>query len=233
MHTLRPDTSRLLHRSAPVPPGGPPTGTPNAGDPDAGGSDAGGPNDGDLNPAGPGGPRSSPSGSNPASGPHSPSGPDAPLTDAQWRRLRAPFSRKAYEAWPEHGAERGSKAVVRLWLHPQTVEERLDLVVGPGGYSFTYRVVEGAHQPSVLGRLTLGGATRSGVGTGSRLLYAAEEALVVAARGFGIGREGPLLGGVLTDMEHRFHVPDEKNKQLETAEEPTLWTPEGWTPERE
>ncbi len=95
----------------------------------------------------------------------------APMDAASWDALHEPLD--------ERGTE--PPALERLF-------DRLDEVWGPGGWSCRYQIA--AVEPAaVVCTLELGGAAKSGVGTGATLEEAASRAFRHAAAQAGLGRD--------------------------------------------
>lgn len=171
-----------------------------------------------------------------APGPDGPAGPDAPdaaggagtpseITPEEWDELRAPFAAWAYRRDFHVRAHHGTKAVIRLPLRRNALVDRLERVLGPGRYSFTFRMVSGTDWPTVRCHLYLGDAVRSGFGEDPRVRYAADDALVDAARAFGIGQAGDRAGRRVVDLDFHVHLPDEIKEELEAPYEPGSWAP--------
>ncbi|HHO58457.1 MAG TPA: DNA repair protein Rad52 [Oceanithermus profundus] len=76
----------------------------------------------------------------------------------------------------------GSEPSAASWLY-----EQLDALWGPGGWSCRFQVAS-VQPPAVGCSLELGGAVKSGVGSGATLEAAAEAALWMAAAQAGVGR---------------------------------------------
>ena len=172
--------------------------------------------------------------------------PDAPITEEEWKRLRAPFSRSAYivkskavgnteASLPVKGEGRDEAAqigrsrgvVASLQVDPLAIRERLDLVLGPERYSYRFEPVPGeSAERSVFCHLQIGTASRTGAGTGSSYRSAQKDALADAALAFGIGRSGSVAGPIVIGRESSYDVPSSVLDALETKETPSLWAPE-------
>jgi hypothetical protein len=195
---------------------------------------------------GPSGPRGT---KNPA-GQNRPARAERSVAPEEWRRLRAPFSRDAYvvesratgrsaanlplEAYSEEGDKNDdtNKSVVDLRLRPEAIRDRLDLAVGPGRYAYRFESgIEAGGTFSMLCYLRVGPATRTGVGTGSSPQTAGHVALASAASAFGMGTSGKIAGPIVAKRESRYELPTPVLEALERQEEPSPWTPEGWTQE--
>lgn len=177
-------------------------------------------------------------------GPGSPDGgdPDRPVTSDEWRRLRAPFSQEAYvvvgraigcTAENLAGNDVSDQAVVDLHPRARAIRERLDLVLGPGRYSYRMEAgPEGASAGyssgpcSMFCHLRIGGVARTGSGTGSRLEVAGSVALARAAAAFGIGASGRVTGPIVIEQNTSTEMPSQIRKILEEQAEPSLWAPE-------
>lgn len=165
------------------------------------------------------------------------SGPHAPVTDEEWDRLRAPFSRHAYvvhsraagrvEANLPVGADEESsqadslnQVVADLRLDILAIRDRLDLVLGPQRYSFRLEAVpDGGAERSVFCHLQIGAASRTGIGTGSGYQSARKLAIANAALAFGIGRSDRISGPIVAARESHYDVPSSVLKALETEED--------------
>jgi hypothetical protein len=171
-----------------------------------------------------------------------------PVSKQEWDRLRAPFSRSAYMVDPdaighteaafstgstgEHTQEKppqptGSKQVVaELRLYPKAIRDRLDLVLGPGRYSYRFEFgPSDASERPVLCHLQVGTARRSGIGTGRSYPSAQTLAFTNAALAFGIGASGKAARPVIVERESRYDVPTSILEALERGNQPSLWAP--------
>jgi hypothetical protein len=144
--------------------------------------------------------------------------PDLELIQAE---LLRPFAAEAVEfmvqATVGGGNGRPERALVVPYLQKVAVSERLDLVVGPGGWQATYTPV-GAE--ALLCRLELCGFVRESHGQGRDRWAQEANALKRAAREFGLGRYLTKMRPVLcaigngpTQVQRRgrgyYVVPDE------------------------
>ena len=162
--------------------------------------------------------------------------PHRRITGEEWARLRAPFSMAAYvvdvRATAQPVGEGGpQKAVVDLTLRAQAVLDRLDNVLGPGGYSCRFEPATQAGRTAVYCHLRVGGVSRSGIGARSKLRIARKAALAGAARAFGIGQTGRGAGPMLTDYTTDHVFPEGTRDQVESRSERSFWTPTGDPPE--
>ncbi|WP_027480958.1 Rad52/Rad22 family DNA repair protein [Deinococcus pimensis] len=114
------------------------------------------------------------------------------LSDVQ-RRLAAPFPAHLV-AWKAQAVSRDRKrALMVAYVDARAVMDRLDAVC-PNDWTFEIEIVQGAHVPTVKGRLTILGQTRedvgeaTGEGDAATLKAATSDALKRAAVHFGIGR---------------------------------------------
>jgi hypothetical protein len=178
------------------------------------------------------------------------------ITDEEWDRLRAPFSRCAYvvstraigrteralpggrdarkeDTRPEAPQEEGSqidsssRVVADLRLRARAIRDRLDLVVGPQRYSFRLEAApDEGAERSVFCHLQIGAARRTGIGTGSSYQSARKLAIANAALAFGIGKSGKTAGPIIAGRESRYDVPSSILEALETGDDPSLWAPE-------
>lgn len=116
-----------------------------------------------------------------------------------------------------------TKTIVEFRLHPKVLIDRLDAVLGPGGYALDFELLPARDEKVARCRLRIGGASRAGVGTSSEWPFAAGTAQVRAAQRFGIGTEGPDAGPIVADLEHRIDVPEEVRARLESRRETSRW----------
>jgi hypothetical protein len=127
--------------------------------------------------------------------------------------LRAPFPAESVEWRPQGKTGVGGKRVQLVaYVDARCIQERLDAVVGVGGWSFalTPLAVEGGELRVALGTLTVHGVSKSDVGTASQWEASkgcASDALKRAAVQFGIGRYLYALPQVWVDLDGEGHVP--------------------------
>ncbi|WP_263784475.1 hypothetical protein [Salinibacter grassmerensis] len=232
---------------------------PNGGDSSEGDSGEGDPDGGSGNEDYVGGREATGSGDNEVA-----LGPDGPaaerqVTPEEWRRLRAPFSRKAYvvgsratgrtaanlplEAFSsesrrsqpgdeqEESSQDLNQAVVDLRLRPEAIRDRLDLVLCPGRYG--YRLEPGPEASGTFSmrcHLRVGPGRRTGIGTASSPRVAGQVALASAAEAFGMGASGKIAGPLVADRKSWHRLPDPVLERLEQREEPSPWTPDSGPP---
>lgn len=149
-------------------------------------------------------------------------GPDS----EEWERLRAPFASEAYHCQVEASARSATKGIVRFVLAPEAIQDRLDLVLGPGRYSYWFDRLRDTAKPTVFCHLQIGRATRTGVGDASDWRPATGKALSDAAAAFGIGRAGARADSVVADIDYGVHPQKEDLDQLERPPTPDMWAPE-------
>src|SRR5438874_594827 len=104
-------------------------------------------------------------------------------------QLVAPFDARAIKLKPQ--SVKDGQALALPYIDSRAVQERLDQVVGPDGWSDSYQVIS---KGAVLCRLTVLGVTKEGIGEaggtpGEEALKSAEsDSLKRSAVKFGIGR---------------------------------------------
>lgn len=152
--------------------------------------------------------------------------PGGALGPEEWERLRAPFVSEAYHCQIEASARSGTKGIVRFVLAPEAIQDRLDLVLGPGRYSYRFDRVPATAKPTVFCHLQIGRATRTGVGDAPDWRPATGKAFSDAAAAFGIGRAGARADSVVADIDYGVHPQKEDLKQLERSPTPDMWAPE-------
>jgi hypothetical protein len=135
------------------------------------------------------------------------------------RALGAHFPPDQIE-WRAQG-QTGPLKHVRLlpYLTGSMVQDRLDDVLGPGGWSFeiTVLAVEGGELRAARGRLAVYGLAKDGIGTASNFEPSkgcASDCLKRAGVMWGIGRYLNLLPDVWVTLDTDGHVPDATMKQL-------------------
>ena len=143
-----------------------------------------------------------------------------------------PHSDRSHSNKSQSGDERESsgrdlnQAVVDLWLRPEAIRDRLDLVLSPGRYG--YRLEPGPKAGGTFSmrcHLQVGPGRRTGIGTASSPRTAGEVALAGAAEAFGIGASGKITGPLVADRESWHRLPGPVLERLERREEPSAWTP--------
>jgi hypothetical protein len=109
-------------------------------------------------------------------------------------QLAAPFPPELVEWRPQGKVSAGARCQVVAYLDARRVQERLDAVCGPLGWSFDWVPVATNDRGDVVcakGTLTIGGVSKSDVGTASTFepsKGAVSDALKRAAVQWGIGR---------------------------------------------
>ena len=151
------------------------------------------------------------------------------VTDEEWKRLRAPFTVRAYDAVPRTQVPTPegdrTKAVVDLMLRRVAIQDRLDTVLGPGRYGYHMELASGPETVRCI--LQVGTVSRAGLGKDQSLRSAQGIALARAAKGFGIGQSGRAAGPVLAYVNNRYEIPKETTRRIEGRDDPSDWTPEG------
>lgn len=112
---------------------------------------------------------------------------------------------------------RGNKGLVVAYIDARAVLDRLDEVVGPGGWHDEYEVLADTERQSgdrkerlveVKCRLTVSGVTKEDVGEGDSMKAAFSDALKRAAVKFGIGRYLYSLPKVVVELDERGNIKD-------------------------
>jgi hypothetical protein len=127
--------------------------------------------------------------------------------------LAAPFDPESVEWRPQGKTAPGARVQLVAYVDARTVMERLDAVVGPGGWSFelTPIVSDAAELHVARGRVTIGGVSKDDVGTASNWEPSkgcASDALKRAAVLWGIGRYLYALPAVHVTLDERGQVSD-------------------------
>lgn len=137
--------------------------------------------------------------------------------------LAAPFPAELVE-WRVMGkGGKGVKAKVAAYIDARMVQERLDAVVGVGGWAFDWQplnVNAAGDVTAAKGILTIHGISKSDVGTMSSYepsKGAISDALKRAAVMWGIGRYLYALPDVWATLNDEGKVPEAKLKQLQDA----------------
>ena len=142
------------------------------------------------------------------------------------------YSEEAHPDRSQSGDERESsgrnlnQAVVDLWLRPEAIRGRLDLVLGPGRYG--YRLEPGPKAGGTFSmrcRLRVGSGRRTGMGTASSPRTAGEVALAGAAEAFGMGASEKITGPLVADRESWHWLPGPVLERLTRREEPSAQAP--------
>lgn len=177
-------------------------------------------------------------------------GPDAQvaktqITEDEWDRLRAPFSRHAYvidsratgrveanlpierDDQEKSQASGLNQAIIDLRLRIEAIQDRLDVVLGPERYSFRFEPgPNDSGERTLFCHLQIGAASRTGIGIGSTYRKARKVALSNAALAFGIGASSQVAGPIVAGKESHYDVPSSILEALETRNAPSLWAPE-------
>lgn len=112
---------------------------------------------------------------------------------------------------------RGGKGLVVAYIDARAVLDRLDEVVGPGGWHDEYEVLadivrrNGDREERLVEvkcRLTVSGVTKEDVGEGDSMKAAFSDALKRAAVKFGIGRYLYSLPKVVAELDDRGNIKD-------------------------
>ena len=114
------------------------------------------------------------------------------MTDMDWKAIQAAFAARFDDSEHKQRPGRGGRSFT--YVDARAVQDRLDAVVGPGGWSIRFEVVDQA-QGSVKCALTVLGVTKEDFGypnngeeSDEPLKQAASDALKRAGCQFGIGR---------------------------------------------
>lgn len=143
-----------------------------------------------------------------------------------WRAIQvalaAPFTPEQIEWRVQGRGGKGERAQVVAYVDARDIQNRLDAVVGMGGWSFTWEpiVVEGGELRVAKGSLTIFGVTREDVGAASNYepsKGAVSDALKRAAVGFGIGRHLYDLPAVWVTLDDKGRIPDGELAKLRAA----------------
>ena len=127
--------------------------------------------------------------------------------------LAAPFPAECVEWRPMNGkAKAGARVQIAAYVDARTVQDRLDAVIGPAGWSFELEplVVEGGELRVARGRLTIGDVSKDDIGTASSFEASkgcASDALKRAAVQWGIGRYLYALPAVWVTLDERGEIP--------------------------
>ena len=139
-------------------------------------------------------------------------------TDIDWEtigaQLAAPFNPDEVE-WRLSGkAGANVRTSLVAYVDARTIQDRLDEVVGVGGWSFDWTpvVVEGGEVKAAKGTLTILGVSKSDIGTASNWEAskgAVSDCLKRAAVQFGLGRYLYALLAAWVTLDKDGKVPDE------------------------
>lgn len=127
--------------------------------------------------------------------------------------LAAPFAPDAIEWRPQGKTGAGKRVQLVPYVDARCVMERLDTVVGPGGWSFALEplVVDAGELRVARGRLTIYGVSRDDIGTASNWEASkgcASDALKRAAVMFGVARYLYALPAVWVTLDSAGNVPE-------------------------
>lgn len=141
----------------------------------------------------------------------------AGLPRETWEELRKPFPDGAVIYHNRGRVVRGWRIVAEAMPDPERLLERLDRVLGIGGYSYWHEVVPGGSAHTATCHLQIGGAVRSGVYADSNPEKAAALALVRAAQAFHIGWQARAVGQFVAHLPapQEGDVPEEVNEKLD------------------
>jgi hypothetical protein len=148
------------------------------------------------------------------------------MENMDWARigpaLAAPFDPADVEWRPAGNASAGARVQLVAYVDARTVMDRLDAVVGAGGWSFTLEpiVVDGGELRVARGRLTIAGVTKDDIGTASNWEPSkgcASDALKRAAVLFGVGRYLYALPVVTVTLDAQGHISEATLAKLRDA----------------
>ena len=146
-------------------------------------------------------------------------------------KLRAPFDPADVDFRPQGNPNGNGKAQAVCYIDARAVADRLDDVVGPGAWSFTYEplVIDKGQIQIAKGRLTIHGVTKEDVGEASNFDASkgcVSDALKRAAVLWGIGRYLYDVGGEWVTLDQYKRISREDVQRLRGK----LPTPNGKTP---
>jgi hypothetical protein len=135
------------------------------------------------------------------------------------RALAAPFDPADVDWKPAGKTNSGARVSLVAFVDARVIQNRLDEVVGVGGWSFDWTpvAVEGGEVKVAKGTLTILGVSKSDVGTASNWEAskgAVSDALKRAAVLWGVGRYLYGLPAVTVTLDAQGHVPDETLAQI-------------------
>lgn len=136
--------------------------------------------------------------------------------------LAAPFPPEEVEWRPQGKTAPGKRVQVVPYVDARAVQDRLDAVVGVGGWSFELEpvAVEGGELKVARGRLTIYGVTKDDIGVASTFEASkgcASSALRRAAVQWGIARYLYDLPAVWVELDDRGAIPQEMRARLAEA----------------
>jgi hypothetical protein len=135
------------------------------------------------------------------------------------QQLATPFDPADVDWRPSGKAGAGQRTSLAAYVDARVIQNRLDDVVGVGGWSFDWTpvAVEGGDVKVAKGSLTILGVTKSDVGTASNWepsKGAVSDALKRAAVMFSCGRYLYSLPAVTVTLDAQGHVPEETLAQI-------------------
>lgn len=138
-----------------------------------------------------------------------------------YKELSKPFDPKEVELKVQSTSKDRKRGLVVAYVDARAVLDRLDEVVGPGGWSDSYRLLadlkdESGRRVEVACALTVLGITKEDVGEGDTLKAAYSDALKRAAVKFGVGRYLYRLPKVWADLDEFGQIvkPEEVKARL-------------------
>jgi hypothetical protein len=135
------------------------------------------------------------------------------LTTEQLGALAAPFSPDEVDWRPAGKAGASSRAHVVCYVDARAVQDRLDSVLGPLGWAFDWQPVatnDAGELVTCKGTLTIGGVSKSDVGTASSYepsKGAVSDALKRASVLWGVGRYLYALPVATVTLDAQGHIP--------------------------
>lgn len=133
-----------------------------------------------------------------------------------WAALSRPFSLNDIHIKVLTTNREKTRGLVVPYIDARAVMDRLDKVVGPGGWSDSYTPLDGG---AVRCSLRIGKAIKEDVGQGDDAKAAFSDALKRAAVKFGVGRHLYDAEKVWTDLNERGQItkPDETKHRVMSA----------------
>lgn len=134
-------------------------------------------------------------------------------------KLREPFNPDDVDFRPQGNPNNNGKAQAVCYIDARAVADRLDDVVGPGAWSFTYEplVIDKGQIQIAKGRLTIHGVTKEDVGEASNFDASkgcVSDALKRAAVLWGIGRYLYDVGGEWVTLDQYKRISREDVQRL-------------------
>jgi len=139
------------------------------------------------------------------------------------RELAAPFAPEAVEWRVQGKAAPGQRAQVVAYISARAVAERLDSVVGPGGWAFDWQplhVDAAGEVQTARGVLTIYGVAKADVGTGSNFEASkgcVSDCLKRCAVLWGVGRYLYAIPAVWVTLDAKGHIPESELAKLREA----------------